>query len=90
LSEIGFGKARGTKKTSEPQRIRPLFLLDGYPHRLASFLGLNDFLFQPVQPDARVNHLTYELVFAYENAASGVFGGVASMDADALEIRHAQ
>ena len=64
--------------------------LDGDPDGLTPTLGLDDLLLQAMEPDARVEHLTYQAIFAYEDAAFGVCGGVAGMDADALEFRHAE
>ena len=63
---------------------------DGQPNSLTSVLGLDDFLFQAVEPDATVNQLTNELILAYEDAALGVLGCVTSMDADALKLRNAE
>ena len=65
-------------------------LSDRQPDALASVFGLDDLLFQPVQPDTRVNHLPHELVLAYEDAAFGVVRGVARMDADAFELRYTE
>jgi len=67
-----------------------LLLLDCYPDALAFVLGLDDFLFQAVEPDARVEHLAHFPVLAYEDAALGILGGVARVDADALELRHTE
>ena len=64
--------------------------LDGDPDGLTPTLGLDDLLLQAMEPDAAVEHLTYQAIFAYEDAAFGVCGGVAGMDADALEFRHAE
>ena len=50
-------------------------LLNGDPDGLTPTLGLDDLLFQAVEPDAAVNHLPYEFVLAYEDAAFGVFLG---------------
>ena len=50
-------------------------LLNSDPDGLAFVLGFDDFLFQAVEPDAAVNHLPYEFVLAYEDAAFGVFLG---------------
>ena len=63
---------------------------DGQPDGLTSVLGLDDFLLQAVEPDAAVNQLTNELILAYEDAAFGVLGSVAGMDADALKLRNAE
>ena len=64
--------------------------LDGDPDRLTSVFGLHDFLLQAMNPDAGVEHFADLTVLAHEDAALGVFGGVARMDADALELRHAE
>lgn len=64
--------------------------LDGDPDRLTSVFGLHDFLFQFVEPLAGVEHLADLSVLAYKDAALGVLGGVARMDADALEFVHAE
>ena len=61
-----------------------LWLLDGNPDGLAAVLGLDDLLFQAVNPDAAVEDFADFTVLAYEDAALGVLGGVACMDADAL------
>ena len=60
-------------------------LLDGDPDGLAAGFGGHDFLLELVEPLARFQKLAYNLVAAYENAASGVGGGMARVDADALE-----
>ena len=62
------------------------FLLDGDSHSLAPVLGLHDFLLQLVEPLTRVEHFADLSVLAYEDAAFGVLGGVAGMDADALPL----
>ena len=60
--------------------------LDGDPDRLAPVLGLHDFLLQLVEPFTAIEHFADFSVLAYEDAALGVFGGVAGMDADALPL----
>ena len=60
-------------------------LLDGQPDGLSPTLGLDYLLLELVEPLARFEHFAYHLVAAYEDAACGVFGGVAHVDADALE-----
>ena len=62
------------------------FLLDGDPHSLASVFGLHDFLLQLVEPLAGVEYLADLSVLANEDAAFGVLGGIAGMDADALPL----
>ena len=64
--------------------------LDGDPDGLSPTLGLDDLLLQTVEPDTTVNDLTYKFVLTYEDAAFGVFCGVARVDADAIEFRHAE
>jgi len=62
-----------------------LLLIDGQPDGLiAGFGGYND-LFEFVKPLARFEELAYQIVVTYEDAASGVDGSVAHVDADALE-----
>ena len=56
--------------------------LDGDPDGLSPTLGLDDLLLQAVEPDTAVNDLTYKFVLTYEDAAFGVFCGVARVDAD--------
>ena len=63
-----------------------LSTLDGDPDGLTLVLGLDDLLLQAVKPDAAVEHLTYQAIFAYEDAAFGVFRAVACVDADALPL----
>ena len=65
-------------------------LLDGDPHGFTFVLGLDDFLFQTVDPDARVEDFADFAVLAYEDAAFGVFRAVARMDADAFKLRYAE
>ena len=48
-------------------------LLNGDPDGLTFVLGLDDFLFQAVEPDAAVEHFTDFAVLAYEDATFGVF-----------------
>ena len=61
-------------------------LLDGEPDGFVAGFGLDDLLFELVEPLAAFEDLAYELVAAYEDAAGGVLGGVAGVDADALEL----
>ena len=63
---------------------------DGNPDGFILLLRLIDFLHQPMKPDAGVHHHALQLVLAHQDAALGIVGIVAGMDADALEIRHAQ
>ena len=71
-------------------RCKEKHSLDGYPDGLTFVLGLDDLLLQAVEPDTAVNDLTYKFVLTYEDAAFGVFCGVARVDADALKLRHAE
>ena len=48
-------------------------LLNGDPDGLTPTLGLDDFLFQAVNPNAGVNDLTYDLVLAHKDATFGIF-----------------
>ena len=43
-----------------------------------------------MEPDAGVDDLTYKFDLANEDAAFGVCGGVAGMNADAIEFRHTE
>ena len=60
-------------------------LLNGQPDGFVAGFGFNDFLFQFVEPLAAFEDLAYNLVAANEDAASGVGGGVAHVDTNALE-----
>ena len=62
-----------------------LFLLDGQPDGFTTILGLNNLLFEFVEPLAGFEQTPYYLVATDEDAACGVGGGVAHVDADALE-----
>ena len=48
-------------------------LLDGDPHGFTLVFGLDDFLFEAVNPDVAVEDFADFAVFAYEDAAFGVF-----------------
>ena len=61
---------------------------DGNPDGFILLLRLIDFLHQPMKPDAGVHHHALQLVFAHQDAALGIVGIVACMDADALKIGH--
>ena len=65
-------------------------LLDGNPYGFTAFFRLYDFLLQAMEPDARIDYLTHEFVFAREDAAFGIGGCVASMDANAAEVRNTE
>ena len=60
--------------------------LDGEPDGLITGFGIDDLLFEFVEPFAAFEDFTYTLVAAYEDAALGVLGGVARMDSDALPL----
>ena len=60
-------------------------LLDGQPDGFTFVFGLDDLLFEFVEPLAAFEDLAYQLVATDEDAASGVGGGIAHVDADALE-----
>ena len=53
--------------------FRPSFLADGQPDGLTLVLCLDDFLFEPTNPDAIVEHFAHFAVLANEDAAFGVF-----------------
>lgn len=63
-------------------------LLYLYEHRLA-LVAVVEHLHQTVEGAAAVGDTTHLDVAAYENAALGVLGGVAAVDADALVMGHA-
>ena len=60
--------------------------LDGNPDGFIAGFGIDDLLFEFVEPFAAFEDFTYTLVATYEDAALGVLGGVARMDADALPL----
>ena len=70
--------------------LRRIPLLNGQPDCFTFVLGLDDFLFQAVNPDAAVEHFADFAVLAYEDAAFGIFRAVAGMDADALKFWHSE
>ena len=65
-------------------------LLNGDPDGFTFVLGLDDFLFQAVNPDAAVEDFADFAVLANEDATFGVVRGVARMDADAAEHRDSE
>ena len=66
--------------------MRPPFLsLDGNPYGLPTVFGLHDLHLEFVEPLAGFEDLADELVAANEDAALSVLGGVARVNADALE-----
>ena len=56
--------------------------------RLVAVSRLDEAVDEPLEPDARVQHHAFFQVLAQEDAALRVCGGVASVDADALELGH--
>jgi hypothetical protein len=74
-------------KTEPPlhEGMTALALLDGQPNGFITIFGFNNLLFQFIEPFARFEHLTYNLVAPHEDTALRVLGGVTRMDADALE-----
>ena len=66
------------------------YLLDGYPDTFVSVASRYHGVDESLQPDAGVHHHALELVLPHEDAALRVVSIIACMDADALEIRHAQ
>ena len=68
----------------------PTCLLDGNPDAFASVASRFHGVDELMQPDARVYHHALELVLPNEDTALRVVRIIACMDADALEIRHAQ
>ena len=62
-----------------------LVLLDGQPDGFIAGFGFDNLLLELIEPLAAFEELAYQLVATYEDAACGVGGGVAHVDADALE-----
>ena len=58
---------------------------DGNPDTFSLILRCLDAIHQPMEPDTGVHHHTLYPVLAHQNAALGIIGIVAGMDADALE-----
>ena len=67
-----------------------LFLDYRDPYGFSLLLRLSDALYQAAQPDAGVHHHALQLVLPNEDAALRIVRIIACMNADALEIRHAQ
>ena len=65
-------------------------LLDGNPDAFTSVASRFHGVDESMQPEARVYHHALELVLPNEDTALRVVRIIACMDADALEIRHAQ
>ena len=65
-------------------------LLNGDPDGLTFVLGFDDLLLQAVEPDAAVEHLANFTIFTHQDTAFSVFRHIAGMDADTLELRHAE
>ena len=64
--------------------------MDGNPDTFVSVAGRYHGVDESLQPDAGIHHHALELVLPHEDAALRVVRIIACMDADALEIRHAQ
>ena len=58
---------------------------DGNPDTFPLILRCHDAIHQTMEPDTGVHHHTLYPVLAHQNAALGIVGIVAGMDADALE-----
>ena len=58
---------------------------DGNPDTFSLILRCQDAIHQTMEPDTGVHHHTLYPVLAHQNAALGIVGIVAGMDADALE-----
>ena len=58
---------------------------DGNPDTFPLILRCLDAVHQTMEPDAGVHHHTLYLVLAHQDAALGIVGIVAGMDADTLE-----
>mgnify|MGYP007123730732 CR=1 FL=1 len=65
-----------------------LCLEDSNPDGFILFSRFADAFHQAMQPDTGIHHHTLHLVLAHQDAALGIIGVVAGMDADALEIRN--
>ena len=62
-----------------------IFLDDGNPDTFPLILSRLDALHQTMEPDTGVHHHTLQLILTHQDAALGIVGIVAGMDADALE-----
>ena len=63
---------------------------DGTPDGFDSGLGGAEFVLEALEPDVGVEHHALLQVLTHEDAAFGVVRGVASMDADAAEVRNTE
>ena len=79
-------KKTGGPHGQKPPAYKSCLLFDGQPDGFTFILGLDDLLFELVEPFAAFEDFTYTLVATYEDTALGVLGGVARMDADALPL----
>ena len=59
---------------------------DGNPDTFSLRLRRLDAIHQTMEPDTGVHHHTLYPILAHQNAALGIIGIVAGMDADALKI----
>ena len=71
-------------------KVMTPYLLDGYPDTFTSVASRCHSVDEPLQPDAGIHHHALKLVLPHEDAALRVIRIIACMNADALEIRHAQ
>ena len=62
-----------------------LALSDGEPDGVVAGFGGYDELFELVEPLAAFEQTAYQLIATYEDATCCVGGGIAHVDADALE-----
>ena len=63
------------------------FSLDGDEVAVVTGPGVGELVHEAASPPAGFDELTYELVLSEEDATLSILGGVAWMDADALEHR---
>ena len=80
-----------TKKSGGPHGRKPpadksCLLFDSQPDGFVTGFGLDDLLFELVEPFAAFEDFTYTLVATYEDTALGVLDGVTHVDADALPL----
>ena len=79
-------KKTGGFHGQKPPAYKSCLLFDSQPDGFTFILGLDDLLFELVEPFAAFEDFTYTLVATYEDTALGVLDGVARMDADALPL----
>ena len=65
--------------------VHCILLEDGNPDTLLPILRRLNAIHQAMEPDTGVHHHALYPILAHQNAALGIFGFVAGMDADALE-----